>query len=97
MNPRVLKKSMTGPLRNSRTDSPARLKYKGMGKKSGRMLSEDKMIQLFGKRKIDSFVIGKTIGKGSYALVKLAVDKGSEKRVVLKIYEKYKLLKKKSR
>ena len=43
-------------------------------------------------RDIKTYEIGPTIGKGSYATVKLAVDTLSNKQVAIKIYDKKKLL-----
>lgn len=41
---------------------------------------------------IQDYLIGKQIGQGAYATVKLGVHRPSNKKVAVKIYEKYKLL-----
>ena len=52
---------------------------------------------LFGNKKLNEFDIGKKLGKGSYAIVKLCTEKATERKFVLKIYEKYKLQSKSKR
>jgi serine/threonine protein kinase len=41
---------------------------------------------------LDNYEIREKIGTGSYAVVKLAVDKRNNEKVAIKIYEKVKLL-----
>jgi serine/threonine protein kinase len=41
---------------------------------------------------MDRYEIKENIGKGSYAIVKLAKDTLTDKKVAIKIYDKYKLL-----
>jgi serine/threonine protein kinase len=43
------------------------------------------------KGKIEEYVIGNEIGKGSYAIVKLCIHKKTGKKYAIKIYEKSKL------
>ena len=43
------------------------------------------------KRGPEDFMIGKTIGKGAYAYVNVAIHKESRKKMALKIYDKVKL------
>lgn len=40
---------------------------------------------------MDFFILQETLGKGSYASVKLAIDKRTNEKVAIKIYEKFKL------
>lgn len=41
---------------------------------------------------LDDYSIGKQLGQGAYAVVKLAVHKATGRHVAVKVYEKYKLL-----
>ena len=54
-------------------------------------LNNIKKQSLFGTKKKCEYEIGKKLGKGSYAIVKLCKEKVSDLKYVLKIYEKYKL------
>ena len=38
------------------------------------------------------YIIGNTIGKGSYAIVKVATEKSTQQKVAIKTYDKIKLL-----
>lgn len=38
------------------------------------------------------YAIGKQIGQGAYAAVKLAINKKSNEQVAIKVYDKYKLM-----
>lgn len=49
------------------------------------------MPHLFSNKSIKDYKIGRTIGKGSYALVKVAKEIKTRKTVVLKIYSKMSL------
>ena len=49
--------------------------------------SEDEI----GRQKLEKYEIGKTIGKGEYAVVKIGINKTTNKKYALKIYEKGKL------
>jgi serine/threonine protein kinase len=40
---------------------------------------------------MDEYIIGKQIGQGAYAVVKVGLHKKSNKKVALKIYEKEKM------
>jgi MAP/microtubule affinity-regulating kinase len=44
------------------------------------------------KNSLDDYIIGKQIGQGAYAVVRIGIHKPSNKKVALKIYKKYKLL-----
>jgi hypothetical protein len=44
------------------------------------------------KGRIEDYAIGKEIGKGAYAIVKLALHKPTNRRMAVKIYEKSKLM-----
>jgi MAP/microtubule affinity-regulating kinase len=44
------------------------------------------------KTSLDEYIIGKQIGQGAYAVVRIGIHKPSNKKVALKIYKKYKLL-----
>jgi len=44
------------------------------------------------KGKIDDYLFGKELGKGAYAIVKIATHKVLNKKFAIKIYEKFKLL-----
>lgn len=41
---------------------------------------------------LNNYKLDKVLGQGSYAIVKLAVDKNSNEKVAIKTYEKYKLI-----
>ncbi len=41
---------------------------------------------------LNNFKLDKVLGQGSYAIVKLAVDKNTNEKVAIKTYEKYKLI-----
>ena len=41
---------------------------------------------------LDEYVIGKQIGQGAYAVVRVGLHKPSNKKVAMKIYKKYKLM-----
>jgi len=43
------------------------------------------------KHSLDDYVIGREIGKGAYAVVRLGLHKKENKKVALKIYEKSKM------
>jgi MAP/microtubule affinity-regulating kinase len=43
------------------------------------------------KTSLDEYIIGKQIGQGAYALVRLGLHKPSNQKVAMKIYKKYKL------
>lgn len=43
------------------------------------------------KTSLDEYIIGKQIGQGAYAVVRIGLHKTLNKRVALKIYKKYKL------
>jgi serine/threonine protein kinase len=43
------------------------------------------------KTSLDDYVIGKQIGQGAYAIVRIGLHKPSNKKVAMKIYKKYKL------
>jgi serine/threonine protein kinase len=40
----------------------------------------------------DKYILGDIIGQGTYAKVKIAINKFTKKKFAIKIYEKYKLL-----
>lgn len=42
-------------------------------------------------KKLDRFVLGKQIGQGAYAVVRLALNKEDNKKYAIKIYDKSKL------
>ena len=44
------------------------------------------------KSSLDEYIIGKQIGQGAYAVVRIGLHKPSNKKVALKIYKKYKLM-----
>ena len=41
---------------------------------------------------LEEYIIGKQIGQGAYAVVRIGLHKPSNKKVAMKIYKKYKLL-----
>lgn len=41
--------------------------------------------------KLDKFILGKQIGQGAYAVVKIAVCKEDNKKYAIKVYDKSKL------
>jgi serine/threonine protein kinase len=41
---------------------------------------------------LENFILGKTIGQGSYATVRFAIEKETNKKYAVKIYENYKLV-----
>lgn len=41
--------------------------------------------------KLDQYIIGKHIGQGAYANVKLVQHKGNNQKYALKVYEKFRL------
>ena len=43
------------------------------------------------KSSLDDYIIGKQIGQGAYAIVRIGLHKILNKKVALKIYKKYKL------
>ena len=43
------------------------------------------------KSNLDDYIIGKQIGQGAYAIVRIGLNKKLNKKVALKIYKKYKL------
>ena len=53
--------------------------------------TEENNEQLLNIGKIDDYLIGKEIGKGSYAIVKQAIHKQTGQKYAIKIYEKSKL------
>jgi len=44
------------------------------------------------KNNLDEYVIGKQIGQGAYAVVRVGLHKPTNKKVAMKIYKKYKLM-----
>lgn len=44
------------------------------------------------KTSLDDYIIGKQIGEGAYAIVRVGLHKPSNRKVALKIYKKSKLL-----
>jgi len=44
------------------------------------------------KSSLDDYIIGKQIGQGAYAVVRVGLHKPTNKKVAMKIYKKYKLL-----
>jgi serine/threonine protein kinase len=44
------------------------------------------------KSSLDDYIIGKQIGQGAYAVVRIGLHKPSNCKVAMKIYKKYKLL-----
>ena len=44
------------------------------------------------KNSLDDYVIGKQIGQGAYAVVRIGLHRPSNKKVAMKIYKKIKLL-----
>lgn len=44
------------------------------------------------KSSLDDYIIGKQIGQGAYAVVRVGLHKPSNKKVAMKIYKKYKLM-----
>lgn len=44
------------------------------------------------KTSVEDYIIGKQIGQGAYAVVRVGLHKPSGKKVAMKIYKKYKLL-----
>jgi serine/threonine protein kinase len=44
------------------------------------------------KSSLEEYIIGKQIGQGAYAVVRIGLHKPSNKKVAMKIYKKYKLL-----
>ena len=45
-----------------------------------------------GAGSLGDYAIGKQIGQGAYAAVKLAINKKSNEQVAIKVYDKYKLM-----
>jgi MAP/microtubule affinity-regulating kinase len=43
------------------------------------------------KSSLDDYIIGKQIGQGAYAIVRIGLHKVTNRKVALKIYKKYKL------
>ena len=43
------------------------------------------------KNSLDDYIIGKQIGQGAYAVVRIGLHKPSNQKVAMKIYKKYKL------
>ena len=41
---------------------------------------------------LDNYIIGKRIGQGAYAVVRIGLHKFSDQKIACKIYEKFKLL-----
>ena len=44
------------------------------------------------KNSLEEYIIGKQIGQGAYAVVRIGLHKPTNKKVAMKIYKKYKLL-----
>lgn len=44
------------------------------------------------KTSLEDYIIGKQIGQGAYAVVRIGLHKPSNKKVAMKIYKKHKLL-----
>jgi serine/threonine protein kinase len=44
------------------------------------------------KTSLDDYIIGKQVGEGAYAIVRVGLHKPSNRKVALKIYKKQKLL-----
>ena len=44
------------------------------------------------KSSLDDYIIGKQIGQGAYAVVRVGLHKPTNKKIAMKIYKKYKLL-----
>lgn len=44
------------------------------------------------KSSLDDYIIGKQIGQGAYAVVRVGLHKPSNHKVAMKIYKKYKLM-----
>lgn len=57
---------------------------------SGASILNDTMI-FSDKSSLDEYIIGKQIGQGAYAIVRIGLHKTLNKKVALKIYKKYKL------
>lgn len=49
------------------------------------------MIVFSDRHSLDDYIIGKQIGQGAYAVVKIGMHKKSNKKVALKIYDKEKM------
>ncbi len=45
-----------------------------------------------GNKEMERYQLGVVIGKGSYAVVRLATDTLTNKKVAIKIYDKYRLI-----
>ena len=58
---------------------------------ANRYLSEDKKPALFSTNVDQHYTVGKQIGQGAYAVVKLVTNKVTQSQYAMKIYEKYKL------
>ena len=43
------------------------------------------------KNSLDDYIIGKQIGQGAYAVVRIGLHKPTNQKVAMKIYKKYKL------
>ena len=41
---------------------------------------------------LDNYIIGKRIGQGAYAVVRIGLHKSSNQKIACKVYEKFKLL-----
>ena len=44
------------------------------------------------KSSLDDYIIGKQIGQGAYAVVRVGLHKPTNRKVAMKIYKKYKLV-----
>jgi serine/threonine protein kinase len=44
------------------------------------------------KQSLDDYIIGKQIGQGAYAVVRMGLHKPTNKKIAMKIYKKYKLM-----
>jgi len=44
------------------------------------------------RKNLDDYIIGKQIGQGAYAVVRVGLHKPSNRKIAMKIYKKYKLL-----
>ena len=67
------------------------LKKENNDDKENILMSTNTTINLYDKVNIGDFKIEKLLGQGSYASVKLAFEKSTNKKVAIKIYEKYRL------
>ena len=62
-----------------------------MEKKDQVPAEEDSMV-FSSKSSLDEYIIGKQIGQGAYAVVRIGLHKPTNRKVAMKIYKKYKLM-----